>query len=316
MRNDQRKMKKSAVIVCLLSAGLLLLSGMKMQAGTESRKVQTSPVSARSSRTGSQIPDIPEYCIFAGDTIRFDNDDMRERLDRELIAFTFSHSTSILMLKRAPKYFPIVEPVIRSYGMPDDIKYLMVIESNLDPRAVSTAGAAGLWQFTEATGRQYGLEVNSNIDERYNIEKATAAALKYLKAAYGKYGDWLTVAASYNAGQNRISSEIVKQREGKAVDLLLPNETSRYIFRLLAAKMMFENPQAFGFTLSPDELYRPTPVRQKVETTDEIPNLVDFAEKYGTSYYELKNANPWLREDKLKNSSHRQYIITIPDVGK
>ena len=179
----------------------------------------------------NRSPKVPEYCIFAGDTIWFDTPDMRERMDRELIAFAYSHSTSILMLKRAPKYFPQIEKILAEEKIPDDLKYLMVIESNLDQSALSTAGAAGLWQFTVGTGRQYGLEVNSNIDERYNIEKSTRAACRYLRESYAKYGDWLTVAASYNGGQNRISGELERQHRKKATELWIANETSRYMFR-------------------------------------------------------------------------------------
>lgn len=260
------------------------------------------------------LPSVPEYLVFAGETIRFDRADMRERLDRELIAFTYTHSTSILMLKRANRFFPQIEPILKSQGIPDDLKYLMVIESNLDPQAVSTAGAAGLWQFTQATGRVYGLEVNANIDERYNIEKATIAACQYLKSSYAKFGDWLTVAASYNAGQAGISSKLEDQHQKKAVDLWLVNETSRYMFRLLVAKMMFENPSLFGFNLRPDELYPFIPAKDTVYVTETVDDLVEFADKHGVSYSQLREANLWLREMRLNDNSHRLYKVAIPDV--
>ena len=263
----------------------------------------------------ASVPAVPEYVVFAGDTVRFDRLDMRERMDRELIAFTYSHSLSLLMLKRANRYFPQIEPILREQGMPDDLKYLMVIESNLDPQAVSSAGAAGLWQFTQSTGKQYGLEVNANVDERFNTEKATVAACRFLKSAYQKYGDWLTVAASYNSGQAAVSSRLEKQHQTRAVDLWLASETSRYMFRLLVVKMMFENPSAFGFYLEADDLYPFVPARDTVYVSESVPDLVEFAGSHGVSYADLKRANLWLRESKLDDSSHRLYKIAIPDTS-
>lgn len=257
-------------------------------------------------------PSVPDSYVFAGQTVSFTRPDIYERMDRELITFTYMHSTSTLMIKRSGKIFPIVEPILREFGIPDDIKYIMVIESNLDPTSVSRAGAAGLWQFMQATAREKGLEVNANVDERYNTVKATRAACRYLKEAYAKYGDWLTVAASYNAGQGGISAHLKNQRQKKATDLWLREETSRYMFRVMAAKMMFENPEAFGFSVS--DRYGERRPKETVTVTDEIPDLVQFAEDHGVSYADLKRANLWLRESKLNNSSHRTYEIIIPDV--
>jgi len=261
----------------------------------------------------AQTMQVPHRYTFAGKSIEFSRTDMYERMDREIIAFTYTHSTSTLMLKRSGIYFPIVEPILKEMGIPDDMKYLMVIESNLDPEARSTAGAVGLWQLMQTTARELGLEVNANVDERYHIEKATRAACKYLKSAYSKYGDWITVAASYNAGQGGISKRIQDQHQTNAADLWLVNETSRYIFRILAAKMMFENPSAFGFNVREADKYRRNPPQEIVKTTNEITSLVDFAAKYGVTYADLKRENLWLREDKLNNSSHRTYEIRIPD---
>lgn len=257
-------------------------------------------------------PSVPESYVFAGQTVSFSRPDMYERMDRELITFTYMHSTSTLMLKRSGKIFPIVEPILREYGIPDDIKYIMVIESNLDPTSVSRAGAAGLWQFMTASARERGLEVNANVDERYNTEKATRAACKYLKEAYAKYGDWLTVAASYNAGQGGISARLKNQRQKKATDLWLAEETSRYMFRVMAAKMLFESPESFGFSVN--ERYGDRRPKEFVTVTEEIPDLVQFAIDHGVSYADLKRANLWLRESKLNNSSHKAYEIIIPDV--
>ena len=185
--------------------------------------------------------------MFAGDTIRFDRQDLYERMDRELISFTYMHTNSTLMLKRSDRMFAKVLPIMREEGVPEDLKYLMAIESNFEPKALSSAGAAGLWQFTKSTAKEYGLEVTAEVDERYDIEKETRAACRYLKDAYAKFGDWMTVAASYNGGQNGIARRIESQRRKKAMDLWLVEETSRYMFKIRAVKMCFESPEAFGF---------------------------------------------------------------------
>jgi len=259
-------------------------------------------------------PSVPEYVEFAGQKIRFDRADLRERMDRELIAFTYSHNMSTLMIKRANRLFPQIEPILRRMGIPDDLKYLMVIESNLDPQAVSGAGAAGLWQFTQGTGREYGLEVNDNIDERYNTVKATEAACRFLLKAYGKYQNWITVAASYNGGQQGMDRRIELQHQTNAMDMWLVDETSRYMFRILAAKMMFENPSLFGFRFKKEDLYPYIPIKEQIKITDPVDDLVQFAEEHNITYADLKRANLWLREAKLNNKSHRTYYIDIPDV--
>ena len=257
---------------------------------------------------------VPDKVVFAGQTIKLDRADLRERMDRELIAFTYTHSTSTLMIKRANRYFPQIEPILKRMGVPDDLKYLMVIESNLDPQAQSGAGAAGLWQFTQSTGRAYGLEVNANIDERFNTVKATEAACRFLLEAYSKYGNWMTVAASYNGGQQGMDRRIEAQHQTDAMNMWLVDETSRYMFRLLAVKMMFENPSLFGFSFSNEDLYPYIPAKKQIKVTDPVEDLVDFAEKNGVTYADLKRANLWLRESKLNNKSHRTYYVDIPDV--
>lgn len=257
-------------------------------------------------------PKVPDYMVFAGDTIRFDNREYYERMDREVMTFTYMHTNSTLMLKRAKRFFTQVEPILKAQGVPDDLKYLMAIESNLDPKAYSTAGAAGLWQFMKGTAQEYSLEVNSEVDERYHIEKETVAACKYLLEAYEKYGNWMTVAASYNGGQNGISRRVERQRQTDAMDLWMPEETSRYIYRILAAKLMFEDPSIFGFNVTPADVYPYLPPREVVTVSGPIANLTDFAEKYGVTYKQIKEANLWLRSDKLTNKNGRTYKIIIP----
>lgn len=256
-------------------------------------------------------PTVPEQAIFDGDTIDLRRYDRRERMDREMMSFTYMHSTTMLMLKRANRYFPIIEPLLKANGIPDDFKYLMVIESSLNPIARSPAGAAGLWQFMPATAREFGLEVNDNVDERYHIEKATAAACRYFKQAYAKYGDWMAVSAAYNAGQGRISSQLDKQLADHAMDLWLVEETSRYMFRLLAVKEIFKNPQRYGFLLKKEHLYPPIPYKEITVTTP-IANLSDFAKQQGITYAQLRDANPWLREQTLKNRTGKTYVLQIP----
>ena len=266
-------------------------------------------------QTAQQLPpSVPDYIMFAGQKITFDRADLRERMDRELVAFTYSHNMSTLMIKRANRLFPEIEPILKRMGVPDDLKYLMVIESNLDPQSVSAAGAAGLWQFTQATGREYGLEVNTNIDERYNTVKSTEAACRFLLKAYGKYQNWMTVAASYNGGQQGMDRRIELQHQTNAMDMWLVDETSRYMFRILAAKMMFEDPSKFGFTFKREDLYPYIPVKEQIKITDPVDDLVKFAEDHKITYADLKRANLWLRESKLNNKSHRTYYINIPDV--
>ena len=256
-------------------------------------------------------PTVPEQAVFDGDTIDLRRYDRRERMDRELMSFTYMHSSTMQMIKRANRYFPVIEPLLKANGIPDDFKYLMVIESNLNPIARSPAGAAGLWQFMPVTAREFGLEVNDNVDERYHIEKATVAACKYFKQAYAKYGDWIAVSAAYNAGQARISSQLEKQLASHAMDLWLVEETSRYMFRLLAAKEIFSNPQRYGFLLKREHLYPPIPYKEVTVSTP-INDLSEYAKKQGITYAQLRDANPWLRETSLKNRSGKSYVLHIP----
>ncbi|WP_294631249.1 lytic transglycosylase domain-containing protein [uncultured Bacteroides sp.] len=256
-------------------------------------------------------PTVPSQVVFDGTAIDLRRYDRRERMDREMMAFTYMHSTTMLLIKRANRYFPIVEPILKANGIPDDFKYLMVIESNLNTIARSPAGAAGLWQFMPATGREFGLEVNDNVDERYHIEKATVAACKYFKQAYAKYGDWMAVSAAYNAGQARISSQLEKQLASHAMDLWLVEETSRYMFRLLAVKEILSNPQRYGFLLKREHLYPAIPYKEVTVNTS-IANLSEFAKQQGIGYAQLRDANPWLRDTSLKNNSGKTYVLRIP----
>ncbi|MDD4968282.1 MAG: lytic transglycosylase domain-containing protein [Paludibacter sp.] len=254
---------------------------------------------------------IPSKMEFAGQSISLERYDMRERFDREQIVIGFNHSTSILIIKRANRFFPIIEPILKENGVPDDFKYLAVIECNLDLRAVSGAGAAGLWQLMPKTAQQFGLEVNDEVDERYHIERSTIAACKYFKSAYNKYKNWTTVAASYNAGMGRISSEKENQQVDEAFDLLLNSETSRYVFRILAMKQFLENPKAFGYTLGRDQFYQNINTKE-ILLQEPVADWTAWAAQKGISYSQLKDFNVWLRDRKLTNKTGKVYILKIP----
>lgn len=289
-------------LTAALSLTGLLLSGFSAScAGPE-----TEP-----SPTYSCI-EVPKSISFCGIDIDLTRYDRRERMDRELMAFTYMHSTSLQIIKRANRYFPIIEPILKEQGVPDDFKYLMVIESNVNPLARSGAGAAGLWQFMSGTARDFDLEVNHHVDERYDVEKSTVAACKYLKQAYRKFGNWETVAASYNAGQGRISQQQDRQYVENALDLYLVEETSRYVYRILAAKMLLTNPKQFGFYLRSSDLYPPIPYRT-IKVTEDIDDLARFAKGQGINFSLLKSMNPWLRGTSLPNHSGKEYLIRIPD---
>ena len=255
-------------------------------------------------------PDIPASVIFCGKPIDLTRYNMREGFDREMSSFTYFHSTTMLLIKRANRYFPVIEPILKANGIPDDFKYLAVIESHLDPRVSSPARAVGMWQFLEGTGKQYGLTVTPTVDERCHVAKATEAACKYLKAAYDKYGDWANVAASYNAGMGRISGELTKQEADSTFDLWLVEETSRYVYRIMAIKQIFENPYKYGFVFRAEDLYKPVAC-EDVAVSSDIPDLSAFAQKYDITYADLKRFNPWLRDRKLQTLG-KTYTLQVP----
>lgn len=256
-------------------------------------------------------PEVPSSIRFCGKEIDLTRYNVHEGMDRELSSFAYLHSSTMLLIKRANRYFPVIEPILKANGIPDDFKYLAVIESLLDPRATSPARAAGMWQFLESTGKQYGLRVTATVDERRHVAKSTEAACKYLNEAYGKYGDWLTVASSYNAGMGRISGQIEKQQETSVLNLYLVEETTRYPYRMLAIKLIFEHPYKYGFILKPENLYRPIHC-QEIMVDRDIPDLVDFARQYNITYRDLKDFNPWLKDTKLVTGGGK-YEVLIPD---
>lgn len=256
---------------------------------------------------------LPETMDFAGESVPLDNPDIRERLDRELLVNTYWQSNMLIMIKRAHKYFPIIEPMLEEYGLPDDFKYLAIAESGLD-NVRSPAGAAGFWQFLKGTGREYGLEVNDYVDERYHLEKATKVAADYLKRSKKRFGSWTSAAGAYNAGNAGISKQMKRQGVDDYYDLLLNKETSRYVFRILAFKEIVSNPEKYGFHINEKDLYTSVPTF-KVKVDSAVTDFAGFAKKFDINYKILKIHNPWLRDNFLKNASGKEYYIEIPEKG-
>lgn len=255
----------------------------------------------------------PVSIDFAGEQTPLQISDVRERLDRELLINANLHSTTTLIIKRANRVFPVIEPILEKYGVPDDFKYLAVIESGLT-NATSSAGARGVWQFMTDTAKEKGMEVNDYVDERYHLEKSTEAACKYLLAAKEKFGSWTLAAASYNGGMNGVNKRVEEQQVSNYYDLALTEETSRYVFRILALKEIMKSPTKYGFNIYQSDLYSTIPTK-KVEVDSTINDLASFAKTQGINYKILKIHNPWLRDKKLLNVSKKKYEIEIPTEG-
>jgi hypothetical protein len=254
--------------------------------------------------------ELPTNLNLAGERVPIEKQDIRERMDRELLVNTYWQSNGLLLMKRANKYFPVLEPLLKKYGLPDDFKFLALAESGFIDET-STAGAAGMWHFLKGTAKEYGLEVNSNVDERYHIEKSTKIAAEYLKNAKEKLGSWTLAAAAYNAGLYGVSKFLKTQEVDNYYDALLPDETERYIFRILALKEVISNPEKYGFVIDQKDLYT-LPETRIVKVDTAITNIAKFAKGFGTNYKELKLHNSWLRENKLNNKSRKLYEIKIP----
>lgn len=252
----------------------------------------------------------PTNISFADELVPMEDIDVYERMDRELIVNTYFHSNTFLSFKRANRWFPVVEKILAKHKIPEDFKYLPLIESGFQ-NVVSPAGARGFWQFLEATGKEYGLEINDEIDERYHVEKSTEAACLYLNKAYERLGSWSMVAGSFNMGIYGIESEMIRQKTNSYYDLLLNEETKRYLFRLLAIKEIFENQEQYGFNVRESDLYPPLEY-SIVEIDSAVADFADFAISFGITYKTLKYFNPWLRQGYLKNPKGKKYSIKLP----
>ena len=252
----------------------------------------------------------PNNLDFCGENVPINSFDIRERFDRELLVNIYWQSNMMLLIKRANKWFPLIEEILNEEGIPNDFKYLAVVESGLETLR-SPRGAKGFWQLMPSTAREFGLEVNNNVDERYHVEKSTRVACKYLNKAKTKFGNWTLAAASFNRGIYGIEKELLKQKVESYYDLLLNNETRRYIFRILAVKIIMSNPKTYGFIFEQSDLYESTPVRI-INWDLPIQNISSFAEEQGINYKLLKIFNPWLIQNHLNNKSRKKYQIKIP----
>lgn len=293
--------------ICLLT--LIIIATQKVTDEIPDLKLENDPVN----KYNVYAIQVPNDLNFADEAVPLNDPDIYERMDRELLVNTYWQSNALLMFKRAEKYFPIIEPILKKNNIPDDFKYLAVIESGLT-NAVSPAGARGFWQIMPETGKEFGLEINSNVDERYHVEKATEVACKYLKQSKERFGSWTLAAAAYNAGNGGISKQLKAQKVSDYYDLLLGEETGRYMFRIVALKEILNNPSTYGFNFKPEDLYQNIPT-VKVEIDTAVTNFADFAQKFNINYKILKLHNPWLREPHLNNKSGKKYTIEIPEKG-
>lgn len=254
---------------------------------------------------------IPDSIAFAGELVPLPRQDLRERLDRELLITTYQHSQTMVALKRSKRFFETIEPILKKFHIPDDFKYLAVAESNLS-NAISPSNAVGVWQFLKATGIKYGLEIHEEVDERYHLEKSTEAACKYLLDSFRMFGSWTSAAASFNRGQQGFSDALNSQEEASFYDLYLNEETSRYVFRILAIKTVFSNPKAYGFYLT-DEDYYPTVPVSYLSVDSSVTDWVRFSKQQGITYLTLREHNPWIRKMALNNKNRKTYGIKIPE---
>lgn len=282
------------------------------------------PLSA-CSQTKHQIPDslgthlftpveLPNKLDFAGEKVPMEYFDVRESLDRELLSTVYFHSQTIRYLKSMPRYFSMIEPILKANGVPEDFKYLCLAESGFDIRALSPAKAAGFWQLLESVAKENGLEVNAEVDERYHIEKATEVACRIFKSAYQKYGSWALVAAAYNGGRAGLDQKIAQQKVKNYYDMQFVEETSRYVFRILALKLVMEDPEEYGFKVDKKDLY-PVIETKNMEVKSSIADLPGWAINKGINFKILKMFNPWLRDLSLKNPAKKTYILKVPENG-
>lgn len=253
----------------------------------------------------------PRYLSFAGEVVPINDIDVREKFDREILINTYWHSQSLLLIKRTSRWFPIIEPILKEYGIPNDFKYLAVIESGLDLNARSPSGAVGFWQFLKGTGKEYGLRINSEIDERRHLIKSTIAACKYLKNAKEKLGNWTLAASGFNAGVPKIKKQMERQKAKSYYALYLNTETSRYVYRILALKEVLNNMYKYGFDIKTEDLYMPYQTKEVV-ISKPIKSLPDFAKENRTNYKMLKILNPWLMKTYLSNPDSLEYTLLMP----
>jgi len=305
------KNKKSIFTAFILTGTIIIIFSI-----AQSFKGNTDPVVMQEKRdTVYNIKSfsLPDEVTFAGEKMPLENFDTRESLEREILISAYRHSSTLLIIMRANRYLPIIEKVLKEHNIPDDFKYLVAAESEYS-NMVSPAGATGFWQIMPETGREEGMEVNTVVDERYDVEKSTQFACDYIRRSYEKFGSWTMAAASYNGGRAGIDEQIKTQRQNNYYDLLLNEETARYIFRIVAYKIVISDPQKYGFNLTEEDLF-PELKYHEVKVDSVITDFSEFALRYGTNYKMLKFLNPWLRKPYLTPKANKVYLIKIPTEG-
>jgi hypothetical protein len=299
----------SSVLVCIGLVGIVMVFSFSKPAPKLCSPEICEPKSPFVV-TGVEIPDSID---FAGERVPVENFDVKESLERELLINSYWHSQTLLLLKKSTRYFGAIEPILKKYNLPDDFKFLVLAESGLS-NVSSPAGAVGFWQFLPATAKEYGLEVNDEIDERYHMEKSTVAACKMLLSSFNVYKSWTMAAASYNTGRQGLNKQIKRQYTDNYYDILLNDETARYIFRIVALKMILNDPKKYGFDISKKDYYQPIPYSE-LTVNKPITDLAKFAFEKGTNYKILKMLNPWFRSNVLTNKTGKSYVIKIPEPG-
>ena len=292
-----------ALIISTISVAILLLSFKShSDTATVTQHVDSTCM--------FNLPAIPDTVYFCGEIVPLNNIDVYESLEKELISNMYFHSQTMQIYLRSGRFFPLIEKILAEYDVPDDLKYIAAAESALT-NARSPAGAIGYWQILESTGSEYGLEINKEVDERYHIAKSTEFAAKFLKHSYQKFGNWTMATASYNRGKNGIRKQIERQKDSSYYNLLLNSETARYVYRIIALKLILESPESYGFCMFSHIKHKPHKTKE-ITINQGVKNFADFAIEHKTNYKVLKILNPWLRENYLTNSRQKEYIILIP----
>ncbi len=304
---------KKGLLRCAAAVAIALVAGAVLMctAGVEDAEAMWRKAVMKDYRV--YAPVIPDTLTFAGERVPLETYFVREGLDNELIVNMYRQSSTVLYFKRANRYFPVIEPILKRNGIPTDFKYLCVIESGLT-NATSPAKAQGFWQFIPSTGSHYGLEISDEVDMRDDLVASTEAACRYIKSMYNRFGSWTAAAAAYNCGENGLSRRMDKQQTTTYYDLWLNSETSRYVYRILAVKIIMQNPRQYGYFLRRCDLYPPVPTRT-VTLEGQNVNLYTFARNNNTSYKVLRMLNPWLKTDELKNKSKKSYKVALPAEG-
>lgn len=303
-------MKRLCIIAIILAS--LAIAGEAFIFATHKEKNEQEALHARAIRADYRVyaPSIPDTLYFCGERVPLNIYYVREGLDRELVSNMYYQSNTTFCIKRATRLFPTIERILKEEGVPEDMKYLCVIESSLT-NATSPAGAKGYWQFMKTTGANYGLEISDEIDMRNDLEASTRAACRFLKTLKSRLGGWTEAAAAYNCGEGGLSTRIAKQGQSSYYDLYLNSETQRYVYRILAIKLIFQNPQSYGYHIRQCDTYPELPYTE-VELSGQNVDLYQFATQNGTSYKMLRNLNPWITTDKLKNKNNKTYTVRIP----